>query len=112
MNLHSVWQLLKQTATKGSADKVPRLGAALAYYTIFSVVPLLVIVIAIAGLVFGQQAAQSQIIEQIGGLVGEDSAKAIQGMIETARKPSTGLIATITALITLLLGASGVFGQL
>ena len=69
MILHSVWQLLKQTATKGSADKVPRLGAALAYYAVFSAVPLLVIVIATSGLVFGQQVAQSQIVEQIRELV-------------------------------------------
>ena len=74
--------------------------------------PLLLIVIAVAGLVFGQDAAQGQIIGQIQGLVGEESAKAIQSMIEEARKPAAGIIATVLALVLLLLGATGVFAQL
>jgi len=71
-----------------------------------------VVVIAVAGLVFGQEAAQGQIIGQIQGLVGEESAKAIQSMIEEARKPAAGIIATVLALVLLLLGATGVFAQL
>ena len=70
----TLWGMLKQTFTDWSNDKVPRLGAALAYYTIFAIVPLLVIIIAIIGLVFGQEAAQGYIIDQIAGLVGEQSA--------------------------------------
>lgn len=87
-------------------------GAALAFYTIFSLAPLLLIVIAIAGFVFGQEAAQGQIIGQIQGLVGENSAKSIQSMIEEARKPAVGLIATVAVIIMLLLGATAVFAQL
>lgn len=68
--------------------------------------------IAIAGLVFGQEAAQGQIIGQIQCLVGEDSAKVIQSMIEEARKTASGIIATILAIVMLLLGATGVFAQL
>jgi membrane protein len=112
VTLRAAWTLLNEAATKWSADRAPRLGAALAYYTLFSLVPLLVIVIAIAGFAFGQQAAQGYIIEQLGSLVGERSAKTIQDMVENARQPTTGALATIVAVGTLLLGASGVFGQL
>ena len=108
----TLWGMLKQTFTDWSNDKVPRLGAALAYYTIFAIVPLLVIIIAIIGLVFGQEAAQGYIIDQIAGLVGEQSAAAIKDMIERANQPSTGVVATVIAVVTLLFGASGLFGQL
>ena len=107
-----MWKLLSATYTKWTADHAQGLGAALAFYAIFSLAPLLLIVIAIAGSVFGQEAAQGQIIGQIQGLVGEESAKAIQSMIEEARKPAAGIIATVLALVMLLLGATGVFAQL
>jgi len=110
--LPQVWQLIKRTYTKWSEDHAQGLGAALSYYTVFSLAPLLLMVIAIAGLVVGQEAAEGQIIGQIQGLVGEESAKAIQGMIEAARKPTAGIIATVIATIMLLLGATGVFAQL
>ena len=92
--------------------KVPQLGAALAYYTVFSIVPLLVIIIAMIGLIFGQEAAQSYILEQLAGLLGEQSTAAIKDMIERANQPSTGIIATVVAFATLLFGATGLFGQL
>ena len=106
VNFKAVWKLLSATYAKWTEDHAQGLGAALAFYAVFSLAPLLLIVIAIAGLVFGQEAAQGQIIGQIQGLVGEDSAKAIQGMLEHVRKPSTGLIATGLALVTLLFGAT------
>ena len=112
VNVKVIWQLLSATYTKWTEDHAQRLGAALAFYTVFSLAPLLLIVIAIAGLVFGQEAAEGQIIGQIQGLVGEESAKAIQGMLEHARQPSTGLIAAGLALGTLLFGATSVFAQL
>ena len=112
MGLNAMWKLLSATYTKWTADHAQGLGAALAFYAIFSLAPLLLIVIAIAGLVFGQEAAQGEIIGQIQGLVGEESAKAIQSMIEEARKPAAGVIATVLALVLLLLGATGVFAQL
>jgi membrane protein len=108
----TMWHLLKEAASDWSRDRAPRLGAALAYYTVFSLVPFLVVIIAVIGLVFGQQAAQSAILSQIGELVGEQSAAAIKDMIQRADQPSTGLFATALAVGTLLLGASGVFGQL
>jgi membrane protein len=112
VNLRVMSKLLRDTVTKWMDDHAQRMGAALAFYTVFSLAPLLLIVIAIAGLVFGQEAAEGQIIGQIQGFVGEDSAKAIQVMLENARKPSSGLIATGLALITLIFGATGVFAQL
>ena len=108
----ALWHLVKEAATDWSHDRAPRLGAALAYYTVFSLVPFLVVVIALIGLVFGQDAAESAILGQIADLVGEQSAAAIKDMIQRADKPSTGLLATALAIVTLLVGASGVFGQL
>ena len=105
--------LFKQTITEFSEDKVPRLGAALAYYTIFALAPLLLIVIAIAGLAFGHDAAQSRIFAQMKGALGPATAGGIQQMVTNAGKSkSGGTIATIVGVITLILGASGVFGQL
>ena len=104
--------LFKQTFSEFGSDKVPRLGAALAYYTIFSIAPLLLIAIAIAGLVFGREAASGQIYGQLRGVLGPQSAEMIQKMVEAAAKPKTSTIATIVGVVTLLLGASGVIGQL
>jgi membrane protein len=108
----TIWQLFKRTVAKWNEDHAPQLGAALAYYSVFSLAPLLLISIAIAGTVFGQEAAQGQIIEQIEGLVGEASAKAIQSMIEEARRPALSTIATLIAIVMLIIGATGVFAQL
>ena len=89
------------------------MGAALAYYTVFSLAPLLIIIIGVAGLVFGPEAAQGQIFEQLRGLLGEASAKSMQDLVENANaKPATGIFATVIGIVTLLFGASGVFGQL
>jgi membrane protein len=107
-----LWAFLKNTFAAWSRDKVPRHGAALAYYTVLSLVPLLVVIIAMIGLIFGREAAQGYIVEQIGSLVGPQSAQAIKEMIQRASQPSTGVMATLVATVTLLAGASGVFAQL
>lgn len=104
--------IFKQTISEFSQDKVPRLGAALAYYTIFSLAPLLLIVIAIAGLAFGHDAAQNKIFEQLRGVLGSTTAEGVQEMVKNAAKPKSGTVATVLGIATLLLGASGVFGQL
>lgn len=104
--------LFKQTFVEFNADKVPRLGAALAYYTIFSMAPLLLISIAIAGLVFGREAAQGEIFGQLRGVLGASSAEMVQSMVSNAAKPKSGTIAAVLGIVTLILGASGVFGQL
>jgi len=105
-------ELLKMTYSEWSKDKVPRMGAALAYYTIFSLAPLLVIAISIAGLIFGADAVQGQIMGEIQGLIGPDSAKAVQTMIQSADKPANSTIASLMGLIVLLVGASGVFTEM
>ena len=89
------------------------LAAALSYYTLFSLAPLLTIAIAMAGLFFGQEAAQNQVVETTRGLVGKESAQAIQEMIQSAgEKPAAGIISTLFGVIALLFGAGGVVGQL
>jgi membrane protein len=108
----TAFEVLKQTFTDWKDDKAPRLGAALAYYTVFSIAPLVVIVIAIAGLRFGHDAAQEQIFGQLSSLVGEQGAKAISGLLAAADKPHEGIIASVMAAVTLLFGATGVFVQL
>ena len=113
MNSKEIFAILKKAGSDWMEDQAPTLGAALAYYTVFSLAPLLIIAIAIAGLVFGQEAAQGQIFEQLRGLLGEASAKAMQDMVQNANaKPATGVVATLIGVVTLLFGASGVFGQL
>jgi membrane protein len=113
MRLKQIFRLVKATFTEWSEDNVPLMAAALAYYTLFSLAPLLVIAIAIVGAVFGEEAAQNQIVGQIQGLVGRDGAEAIQAMILNASQPrSGGAIATSISVGILILGASGVFGQL
>jgi len=107
-----VVSLLREVFAEWSKDNALSLGAALAYYTIFSMAPLLVLVIAIAGLVFGQKAAEGQIVGQIAGLVGDTAAQTIQGMVARASRPAAGKLATVMSLGTMALGASGVFGQL
>lgn len=103
--------LLRQTFSQWNDDNALRLSAALAYYSIFSIAPLLIIAISIAGWVFGQEAAQGLLFEQLRGLLGNQSAEGVQGMIQNANKPATSLTAGITGAVALLFGASGVFGQ-
>jgi membrane protein len=94
-------------------DNPFQMGAALAYYTFFSIAPLLLIAIGVAGAIFGREASQDQIIGSIQDLVGFHSARAIQAMIESAaQRPDSGFFATVTGMILLLLGAAGVIGQL
>ncbi|MEH2253669.1 YihY/virulence factor BrkB family protein [Nostoc sp.] len=112
MNLQTIWKLLQETFKEWSDDKASRLAAALAYYTIFSIAPLLIIVIAIAGAVFGEEAARGQIVGQIQGLVGKDGAQFIQTAIQNANKPHTGVIASIISVVVLIVGATGLFTEL
>src|SRR5690349_3734357 len=110
--MKSYFDLLKQTYTEWNDDHAPRLAAAMAYYTLFSIAPVLVIAIAVAGLVFGQDAVQGQLYGQVRGFVGDTGAEAIQGLVASASKQSSGILASILGVGTLLLGAAGVFGQL
>ena len=110
--MKAILDLLKETFSEWSKDKASRLSAALAYYTVFSLAPLLIIVIAIAGAVFGEEAARGEIVGQIQGLVGRDGAELIETAIENANKPATGRFASIISIVVLLFGASGVFAEL
>ena len=103
---------LKSVFDEWWEDNAPRLGAALAFYTLFSLSPLLIIAVAIAGLIFGREAAQGHVVDQIAGLVGHEGATAVQTMIESARKPASGILASLFGFFTLLVGATGLFGEL
>ena len=106
------WQMIKAAAEAWVDDYAPSMGAALSYYTLFSLAPLLIIVIAVAGMVFGQEAAQGEIVAQLRGLMGEEGAVAVEGLLKAAREPAEGVFATIVGFGVLLLGATAVFGEL
>ena len=112
MNPRALWELLREAGAEWLEDKAPRLGAALAYYTIFALAPLLLIVIAVAGFVFGEEAARGELFEQIRGLVGDRGASAIEAMLANANKTESNTLATIVGVAMLLVGAAGLFGQL
>jgi membrane protein len=112
MDLKATWGLVKVAAASWSDDYAPSMGAALAYYTLFSIAPLLLIVIAVAGLVFGADAARGEIMAQLQGLMGDDGARAVQGLLEAAHKPGQGALATAIGAVFLLIGATTVFGEL
>jgi membrane protein len=112
MKLPRVWPLLKQTVSEWVDDNVPALAAALAYYTLFSIAPMLIIAIAVAGLVFGQEAAHGQIQAQLQGLLGDAGAKVVEDMVASASKPGSGILATLVGVSVLAFAATGVFVQL
>jgi len=112
MDLKTWGSTLRLSYSAWNDHDAPKSGAALAFYTMLSLAPLLILIVAIVGLAFGEKAAESQIANQVRDMVGEEGAKAIQTLIVNARKPSSGVIATVIGLITLLFGASSVFGEL
>jgi membrane protein len=110
--LMRVWAIVREAASGWMADNATRLAAALAFYTILSVAPLLVIVTAVAGLVFDEDVASGKLVDEMRGLMGDAGAEVVQTTIEHADRPKAGLFATIVGIATLLFGASGVFGEL
>jgi len=112
MTASEYWPVVKDAGSEWWNDKAPRLGAALAYYSIFSIAPLLVIAIAVAGFAFGPEAAQGQVSRQVSHLVGEEGGKAIEAMVAAANKPGAGTLATVLGVVMLLVGATGLFAQL
>jgi len=108
----SFWRLLWITLENWQIDNVPRLGAALAYYTVFSLAPLLVIALAITAFVFGREAATQEMKMQLHKLLGDPGAAAVQTILESASAPKTGTWAAAISLFILLFGASGVFFEL
>jgi len=106
------WQLTKAAVNAWVDDFAPSMGAAIAYYTIFSIAPMLVIAIAVAGFIFGQDAAQGEIVAQLRGIIGIEGAVAIQGLLKSVSEPAEGAIATVISLITLAIGSTAVFAEL
>ena len=106
------FRLIKNSAIAWFDDGCPRLGAALAFYTIFSLAPVLIIGISVASFAFGRDAMQGHVVAQIEHLVGPDAALTIQAMIENAHRSRSGVLATVLGVTTLLIGATAVFGEL
>jgi len=112
MTPSALWWVLKRAFAGWWDDNVPRLGASLAYYTLFALSPVLLVATSIAGLVFGPDAVRGEIVGQIQGLVGRQGAEAVQAMLENASRPSASIPATIVGLVTFFLGATGAFLEL
>jgi len=108
----ALWRVVKTAGNAWVEDYAASMGAALSYYTVFSLAPMLLIVIAIAGLVFGTDAAQGQIFGELRGLLGDDTAKAIEDLLVSVNKPGEGVLATFAGVVVLLIGATSVFGEL
>lgn len=112
LRVHEGYELSRDAVVGFIADNATRKAAALAYYTVFSLAPLLIISIAIAGAVFGADAARGEIIAQIRGLVGDEAAVAIEGMLRNASRPAAGTFAAVVGIATLLFGATSAFAEL
>lgn len=111
--LKKAWALIRETFQDWSEDKAPRLAAALAYYTVFSLAPLLVLIIAITGMVAGNNFdVRQNIIGQVQSTMGEQAATAVNEMIDATNTGGRGILATVIGVVTLLMGATGLFGQL
>lgn len=109
---NAVWQLIKETANGWDEDNVARLAASLAYYTLLSIAPLIVLAVSVTGLAFGEEAARAHISGEIAGVVGAGAAESIQAIAANAKAPGSGIFGLIFGVTVLLFGASGVFGEL
>ena len=112
MPRNRLFSLLKQTFKAWNDDYVPSMGASLAYYTMFSIAPVLLIAITVAGMVFGEDAARGALVEQLRGLMGSDGAHAVEGLLASVSRPATGIIATLFGVVVLVIGATSVFAEL
>jgi membrane protein len=112
MKAHDYWHLVKQSAAQFWNQKGPRLGAALAFYTALSLSPLLIVLVAIAGLVFGEAAARGEVANQIRDMVGDEGAQAVQAILAEHRSTEKGVLTTVVGFVTLLIGATAVFAEL
>ena len=112
MTLRELGEMAGAAASRWNEDNAIRLSAALAYYTLFSLAPLLVIVTALAGLVFGDEAVHGQIDDQLQGLIGREGADVVQAMVKGARPTPGNFIGLLLGIATMILGATGVFAEL
>ena len=106
------WAMVKDAVAAWSNDYAPSMGAALSYYGVFSMAPLLLIVISIAGLIFGEDVARGEVLGQLRGLMGEAPAQAIDAVLASMSKPANGITSTVLSVVVLLIGATSVFGEL
>lgn len=112
MTFTNLWSTIRQTFSAWNDHDAQRLAAALAFYTILSLAPLVILVIAVVALAFGHSSAQARIMSQVQGMIGPDGASAVRSMIDHSQKPASSISASIIGVITLLFGASGVEGEL
>jgi len=112
MRLAQIWPILRKTGENWMVHDAPRLGASLAFYTILSMSPLVLLAVAIAALVFDRASAQNELLYQVQEMVGPEGRKLVEGILESASKPAAGVFASILSILTLLFGASGVFSEL
>jgi membrane protein len=112
MNLKRIWGLFRDAISAWSDDYAPSMGAALSYYTLFSIAPLLVIVIAVAGFFFGADEVRGTLFAQLSGLMGDEGAQAVEGMMQSANEPKEGLLSTIIGFVVLAAAATTVFAEL
>jgi membrane protein len=110
--MKTAWEIAKQTASDWLEDDASRLAASLAFYTLLSLAPLVIIAVAIAGFLLGPEAARGQIADELSSIVGTSAAKGLQAVVASAKSTSSGTIGTIVGVATLFVGASGVFGEL
>ncbi|MDB5946282.1 MAG: YihY/virulence factor BrkB family protein [Ramlibacter sp.] len=112
MQIKHTYDMFKKAGAAWLDDFAPSMGAAISYYTVFSLAPLLVIVIAIAGAVFGREAVTGQIVGQLSGLIGKDGATFVQGLVASASDTNKGLVAGLISIVILVIGATSVFAEL
>lgn len=112
LTFKGIWEVLKKAFSGFSDDKVTKLSASLAYYTVFSIGPMIIVIIYVAGLIYGREAVQGTIFGQIKGLVGASAAVQIQDMIKSAALNTEGNFAFIIGIVTLVIGATGVFAEI
>lgn len=112
LNLRQIWLLITSAFNGWNDDYAQSMGAALAYYTMFSIAPLLLIVISIAGLVFGEDAARGEIAWQLQHFLGEQGALVVQALVESVNKPTKGWLTAIIGVLLVLVGATSVFNEL
>jgi membrane protein len=112
MSAKKLLSIFKAAFSGWNKHEAPRLGAALAFYTILSLSPLLILAVSLAGFLFSQSTAQAHIVSEIQGTIGSDGGKAIEAMLANAQKPATGIVGSVLGILSLLFGASGVFTEL
>jgi membrane protein len=112
LTLNFMWRLLRETFDEWLADKAPRLGAALAFYSVLSIGPLLLIVVSVAGLAFGEDSVRLQLVTEIRNLIGDTGAQAIETIMTNSHNREAGIVATLIGFATLIISATGFFAQL